>query len=69
MHEYAGAWKASAALTARMSAQRLQDQLAHERDPEVQQKVSRRIVALTKIAQALDVPAAPSSGLRVLCDG
>ena len=56
MHKYAGAWKTSAALTARTSAQRLQDQLAHERDPEVQQKVSRRIVELTKIALALGGP-------------
>ena len=61
MHEYADAWKASAALTARMSAQRLQDQLAHEQDPEVQQKVTRRIVELTKIAQR---PAVPPTATR-----
>jgi hypothetical protein len=59
MREYAGTWKRSAAMIAQKSAQRLRDQLERERDPGVQQKLSRRIVELTKIAQSLDVPAAP----------
>ena len=59
MREYAGAWKRSAVIIAQMSAQRLREQLERERDLEVQQKLSRRIVELTKIAQTLDVPAAP----------
>lgn len=59
MHEYAGAWKANAALTARMSAQRLREQLERERDPGVQQRLSRRIVELTKIAETLHSPLAP----------
>jgi hypothetical protein len=59
MREYAGAWKRSAAMIAQMSAKRLREQLERERDPRVQQKFFRRIVELTKIAQALDVPAAP----------
>jgi hypothetical protein len=59
MREYAGAWKRSAAIIAQNSAQRLRDQLERERDPEMQQKLCRRIVELTKIAQALDVPALP----------
>jgi uncharacterized membrane protein len=54
MREYAGAWKRSAAMIAQMSAQRLREQLERERDLGVQQKLSRRIVELTKIAQALD---------------
>jgi hypothetical protein len=54
MLEYAGAWKRSAAMIAQKSAQRLRDRLECERDPGVQQKLSRRIVELTKIAQALD---------------
>ena len=56
MREYAGAWKRSAAMIAQMSAQRLQDQLEHEREAGMQQRLSRRIVELTKIAQALDAP-------------
>ena len=59
MREYAGAWKRSAAMIAQKSAQRLRDQLERERDPGMQRKLSRRIVELTKIARALDVPAAP----------
>jgi len=59
MREYAGAWKRSAAMIAQMSAQRLREQLERELDPGVQQKLCRRIVELTKIAQALDLPAAP----------
>jgi hypothetical protein len=59
MREYAEAWKRSAAMIAQMSAQRLQEQLEREREPGVQQKLCRRIIELTKIAQALDVPAAP----------
>jgi hypothetical protein len=54
MREYAGAWKRSAAKIARMSAQRLRDQLEHERDSGVQQRLTRRIVELTTIAQARD---------------
>jgi hypothetical protein len=56
MGEYAGAWKRSAAMIAEMSAQRLRDQLERERDPGVQQKLSRRIVELAKIAQTVDGP-------------
>jgi hypothetical protein len=59
MREYAGARKRSAAMIAQMSAQRLREQLERERDPGKQQRLSRRIVELTKIAPALDVPAAP----------
>ena len=59
MRDYAGVWKRSAAMIAQMSAQRLRDELERERDPRMQQKLSRRIVELTKIAQTLDVPAAP----------
>ena len=65
MREYAGAWKRSAAMIAQMSAQRLQDQLEHEREAGMQQRLSRRIVELTKIAQALDAHRAggrPASG-------
>jgi hypothetical protein len=58
MGEYAGAWKRSAATIAQKSAERLQDQLERERDPKVQQRLSRRIVELTKIARAPDMPAA-----------
>jgi uncharacterized membrane protein len=56
MREYAGAWKRSAATIAQMSAQRLRDQLERERVPRVQQKLSRRIVELAKIAEALQGP-------------
>ena len=56
MREYAGARERSAAVIAQMSAQRLREQLERERDPGVQQRLSRRIVELTKIAQALDGP-------------
>jgi hypothetical protein len=58
MREYAGPWKRSAAMIAQKSAQRLRDQLERERDAGMQQKLSRRIVELTKIAQTLDGPAA-----------
>jgi len=54
MRDYAGVWKRSAAMIAQMSAQRLRDELERDRDPRMQQKLSRRIVELTKIAQALD---------------
>jgi hypothetical protein len=57
VREYAGAWKRSAAMIAQKSAQRLRDQLERERDPRLQQRLSRRIVELTKFAQALDAPA------------
>ena len=58
MREYAGTWKRSAAMIAQMSAQRLREQLERERDPKVQQRLSRRIVELTKIGRAPDMPAA-----------
>jgi hypothetical protein len=58
MREYAGAWKRSAAMIAQKSAQRLRVQLEHERDAGLQQKLSRRIIELTKIAEALDRPGA-----------
>jgi hypothetical protein len=57
VREYAGAWKRSAAMIAQKSAQRLRDQLERERDPGVQQKLSRRIVELMKIALDFDGPA------------
>jgi hypothetical protein len=59
MREYSGAWKRSAAMIAQVSAQRLREQLERERDAGVRQRLSSRIVELTKIAQALDVPPAP----------
>jgi uncharacterized membrane protein len=58
MREYVGVWKRSAAMIAQMSAQRLREQLERERDPKVQQRLSRRIVELTKIARAPDMPTA-----------
>jgi uncharacterized membrane protein len=58
MREYAGPWKRSAAMIAQKSAERLRDQLERERDRKVQQRLSRRIVELTKIARAPDMPAA-----------
>jgi hypothetical protein len=54
MREYASAWKLSAAMIAQKSAERLRDQLERERDPGVQQKLSRRIGELTRIAQTPD---------------
>ena len=42
---------------ARRSAGRLQERLDRERDPQVMQRLSRRITELRKIAEALDMPA------------
>ena len=58
MRDDAVAWKRRAATIALRSAQRLRAQLERELDAGVRQKLSRRIVGLTKIAQALDGPAA-----------
>lgn len=57
MRNYAAAWRRRAATIARRSAGRLQERLDRERDPEVMQRLSRRITELRKIAQALDMPA------------